>query len=345
MPTVSFRPMTAAQASKLVALSLKCVAREYPNKPSDVQSSDADLLPPRRLHPAFFGCFDWHSSVHGHWTLVRILKRFPKLPEAGRIRAALSASLAPERIRGEVAYFTTENRRLFERPYGWGWLLRLAAELRAFDDTDAKRWAAALLPLERRVVELTLGYLPRLSLPVRAGTHHSTAFALVHVRDYARVAGNQALLAAVDEAARRFFLGDRGCPTDYEPSGEDFVSPCLAEADLMRRVLPPDELGRWLDGFLPPLASPRFQSMRRPPEIRDVKDAKLVHLIGLMFHRAWTLQGLAGALGPGDPRKASLGQLATIHEHEGLRLLFTRDYGGSHWLASFAVYSLSDAGN
>lgn len=343
MPTVSFRPMTQALASKLVALSIQCVAREYPNKPSDVQSSHQDLLPPRALHPAFFGCFDWHSAVHGHWTLLRILKTFPKLPEADTIRAALSASLAPERIRGEVAYFANEHRRLFERPYGWAWLLRLAAELRTFDDVDARRWAAALLPLERKVVELTLGYLPRLSLPVRAGTHHSTAFALAHVRDYARVAGHRALLAAVDEAARRFFLSDRGCPTDYEPSGEDFVSPCLAEADLMRRVLPPAEMGRWLEGFLPPLASPKFQSMRAPPEVRDVKDAKLVHLIGLMFHRAWTLQGIAKALGPGDPRGASLGQLATIHEYEGLRLLFTSDYGGSHWLATFAVFSLSDA--
>ena len=345
MPTVSFRPMTAAQASLLVALSLKCVGREYPNKPSDVQSGDNDVVPPRRLHPAFFGCFDWHSAVHGHWALVRVLKRFPKLPEAGRIRAALSASLTPERIRGEVAYFASGDRRLFERPYGWGWLLRLAAELRAFDDPDAKRWAAALGPLERRMAELILAYLPRLSLPVRAGTHNSTAFALAHVRDYARIAGNPSLVQAVDAAARRFYLGDRRCPTDYEPSGEDFVSPCLAEADLMRRVLPPAEFGPWLDGFLPPLSSRRFRSLLKPPEVRDPKDAKLGHLIGLMFHRAWTLHGIAGALPRGDARRMTLGQLSVIHEYEGLRLIFTSGYGGAHWLASFALFSLTDAGD
>jgi len=337
--------LDAALADKLVALSLHCVDREYPNKPSDVKNSDREAVPPRQLHPAFHGCFDWHSAVHGHWTMVRILRAFPDLPRAAEVREKLGRHLDERAIAGEVTYFQAEHHRLFERPYGWGWLLRLAAELRHWkDDPDARRWAAALRPLERLLVQRTTDYLSRLSLPVRAGTHNSTAFALAHIHDYATLADDGALRAAVDRASRRFYLGDRGCPTDFEPSGEDFISPCLAEADLMRRVLSPEELSAWLKTFLPPLTSPRFRPLLAPPEVRDRHDPKIGHLIGLSLQRAWALRGIASALPGKDPRGEVLQRIADRHREEGLRLMFDSGYGGSHWLASFAVFLMSDAG-
>jgi hypothetical protein len=342
-PTVSFRPMTEPMAKRLVRLSLKCVGREYPNKPCDVQTSDRDVVPPRELHPAFFGCFDWHSAVHGHWTMVRILKTFPKMDEASKIREALNHRLSEKKLRAEASYFRSESHETFERPYGWGWLLRLAAEIRTFDDPDAKRWAKSLAPLEEILIRRTKQYLEKLSLPVRAGTHHNTAFALAHIHDYSEASGNQALAEVVERAARRFYETDRDCPTAYEPSGEDFISPCLAEADLMRRVMPPDELGRWLTEFLPPFSAEEFRTMVRPPEVLDPKDPKIGHLIGLMFHRAWTYKGIADSLTARDPRSPMLSKLALLHEHEGLRLMFASGYGGAHWLASFAVFSLTDA--
>jgi hypothetical protein len=336
------RRLDARLAGKLVKLSLTCVDREYPNKPGDVQSGDQDLLPPRELHPAFFGCFDWHSAVHGHWAMARVLGRFPDLPAAGEIRKALDRHLTPQRIRAEVTYFSGEHRKLFERPYGWGWLLRLAAEVRALDDPAARRWRRALAPLEQRLSRLTVDYLGRLSVPVRAGTHSSTAFALAHIRDYAQVAGDGELRLAIDRAARRFYQQDRGCPTDYEPSGEDFISPCLAEADLMRRVLPAAEFRRWLARFLPHMDSPRFAPLLRPPRVLDLKDPRIGHLIGLSLHRAWTMRGVARGLDPEDPRARLLRRLSDLHRDDALQQMFDSGYGGEHWLASFAILLLTD---
>jgi hypothetical protein len=344
IPAVKADRFDLKLAERLVELSLVCVDKEYPNKPSDVQSSDKSVVPPRTLHPSFFGCFDWHSSVHGHWTMVRILKTFPKIKAATRIRKALDRHLNPKELAGELRYFQGKHHKLFERPYGWGWFLRLAAELATFEDPDAKRWAQATAPLERLLVERTRDYLKRLSVPVRAGTHHSTAFALAHIHDYARIKGERALTKAINVAARRFYLADVGCPTDYEPSGEDFISPCLAEADLMRRVLAPAAFRAWLGKFLPGFASPRFKPMLKPPAVLDIKDAKIGHLIGLMFHRAWAMKGVARALGKQDARAAVLFKLAALHRREGLKLMFASGYGGTHWLASFAVFLLTDAG-
>jgi hypothetical protein len=341
------RELGAELAARLVRLSLGCVDREYPNKPNDVKKSDDEAVPPRGLHPAFYGCFDWHSAVHGHWTLVRVLRTVRGLDPRvqRRIRAALHRHLNTASIKREVAYFEAEHHKLFERPYGWGWLLRLAAELHAFrDDPDARRWAEAVAPLERLLVRRTEDYLRRLSLPVRAGTHHSTAFALAHMHDYAVAKGKAGFRAAVERASRRFYEADRGCPTDYEPSGEDFISPCLAEADLMRRVLPPDRFDRWLGRFLPPLTSPRFRPLLRPPEVRDRHDPKIGHLIGLSLQRGWTMRGVAAALPPkGAPRREVLVRLADLHRDHGLRLMFDSGYGGSHWLATFAVFLLTSS--
>jgi hypothetical protein len=333
--------LTAERASALVRLSLSCVDKEYPNKLAVVLSGPKDVRPPSELHPAFFGCFDWHSAVHGHWAMARILRSFPALPEAPAIREALAAHLTEERLSGELATFSAQP--LLERPYGWAWLLRLSAELRGLPGEDAQAWVKLLGPLEQLLAKRTRHYLKRLSVPVRAGTHNSTAFALAHILDYARAANNQELADDLEAAARRFYLQDRACPSAYEPSGEDFISPCLAEADLMRRVLQPAQLRAWLDKFLPGLnlaSSPLFT----PPRVLDPKDPKLGHLIGLDFHRAWCLRGLALALGDKDDRSAVLQTAARAHTDHGLKLMTDSGYGGAHWLASFAIYLLTDVG-
>jgi Protein of unknown function (DUF2891) len=343
------RALDAALASKLVKLSLDCVDREYPNKPSDVQASDEEVLPPRKLHPVFFGCFDWHSAVHGHWAMTRVLRTFPKAPEAKTIRAALNKHLTRAGLQAELRYFKQEHHKLFERPYGWGWYLRLVTEVRALpaSDPDAKRWAAALEPLEQLLTARTVDYLKRLSVPVRAGTHNNTAFALNHIHDYAVARRDVNLLAAIIAAAQRFYGEDSDCPLAYEPSGEDFISGCLAEADLMRRVLGKAGEGReksdfnaWLDRFLPPLTSPKLTPLLTPPRVLDRKDPKIGHLIGLSMQRAWTMKGIASALQPGDPRAEAFRRLAGVHRDDALKLMFGSGYGGAHWLASFAVYML-----
>jgi len=324
---VELPALDVSRAAELAALSLHCVDREYPNKPAHIPESDADILPPRVLHPSFYGCFDWHSSVHGHWTLARLTRTFPDMPGATEARAVLGAHLAPDPLEVERAYL--EAHPLFERPYGWGWLLRLQAELDAWDDPDARRWAAALRPVSVQVSTQLQAYLDVLSVPVRAGTHHSTAYALAHAWDYAAVTGDRALATAIEGAARRFYLDDRDCPVDWEPSGEDFLSPCLAEAALMVRVLPDVERRRWLEAFLPADLGP----LAAPPEVLDRHDPRLGHLIGLSLHRATCYRELAAE---GDYQA-----LAAVHLEHGLREMVDSGYGGAHWLASFAVVALT----
>jgi hypothetical protein len=343
-PEAECRSLDVETARSLVSLSLKCADKEYPNKPDNVLTSDEAVRPPRENTPAFFGCFDWHSSVHGHWAMVRILKMFPDIPEAKAIRDVLERHLKPENIAREVALFNDDQNKIFERPYGWGWFLRLAAELHTFDDPDARRWEAALAPLAQLLAKRTIEYLPRLTVPVRAGTHASTAFSLAHMLDYARAAGDKELAEAIERAAVSFYGKDRSCPTGYEPSGEDFISPCLAEADLMRRVLPAKEFIRWLNAFLPPLSSEEFKTIRNPVEVRDLKDPRIGHLIGLGFQRAWTMKGVASALPQGDPRKLELVRLANLHCRTSLEQIEKSGYGGEHWLATFTIYLLSNCG-
>jgi hypothetical protein len=334
----------AARAAEFAKLSLACVAREYPNKPSHVADGDDTVRPPRELHPAFYGCFDWHSAVHGHWAMVRLLKNFPEFALGKEIRAKLDRNLTRENIAAEVEYYRGEYHRLFERPYGWGWLLRLRAELLTWDDADGKRWAEILEPLAAEIAEMTKKYLDTLSVPVRAGTHHSTAFALTHIHDYAAVAGEVELTRVIERRSRDFFGDDERCPAAYEPSGEDFISPCLVEADLMRRVLDRQEFAAWLDRFLPALGSPEFGPLRDPPEVRDLKDAKIGHLIGLSYQRAAAYRGIASALPESDGRRAFFERLAEIHRDDAVDKTFASGYGGEHWLASFAIYLFTDAG-
>ncbi len=341
-PDTAAERLDDAAAGRLAALALACIDREYPNKPSNMLDGDPDVRPPRELTPAFYGCFDWHSAVHGHWTLVRQLRRVPQMAEAPAIRARLARHFTPELMAKEVAYFAAPRNRTFERPYGWGWLLRLATELRAFDDPDARRWAEAVAPLAQLLARRSAEYLPRLSAPVREGTHASTAFAMVHMLDYARTAGDADFARLLEQKARDLFLTDRACPLAYEPSGEDFISPCLVEADLMRRVLAPAELGPWLDAFLPPVGSPAFAPLLRPVEVRDRTDPRIGHLIGLGLQRASALEGLASTFDPSDLRADSFRRLARLHAHDALAQMFDSGYGGEHWLASFAIYLLTD---
>ena len=342
----SAETLDAATAERFAKLALACAGREYPNKPEHVLESAADARTPKDLHPAFFGCYDWHSSVHGHWLLARLLKTRPDLPSAPAIRARLAAALSAEAIAGEAAYVNAKSNRGFERPYGWAWTLRLANELSHWDDPDAKTWSANLAPLEKAVVARFLDYLPKLTRPVRTGVHPNTAFALAEALDYARATGKADLEKTILSRSHYYYGADRACPLTYEPSGEDFFSPCFEEADLMRRVLPPAEFSRWLKKFLPSL-SPAISKKAfalEPAVVADPTDPRLVHLDGLNLTRAWTMKGIASALPAGDPRRGVLERSADEHARAGLARVSSGNYEGEHWLASFAVYLLTDAG-
>ncbi len=334
----------AKRAERFVKLSLHCTVREFPYKLGQVLGGERDLLSPRTLHPAFYGCFDWHSAVHGHWSMVRLLKLFPKIPSAKAIRNRLHEHLTYENIRQEAAFFQSKFHHTFERPYGWGWFLRLVGEVHTWKHPEARKWRANLRPLETLLVKRTFQYLTRLSVPVRAGTHASTAYALVHIYDYAKATNHRPLMGAIVKASLRFYGKDRSCPTAYEPSGEDFISPCLVEADLMRRILSQKRYTRWLSKFLPKLDSSAFASVRNPPEIRDKKDYKIGHLIGLSLQRAGAMQGIAWSLSSKDPRRKPLLSFAQRHLRSALGQMFASGYGGSHWLASFAIYTLTRVG-
>ena len=325
-------------------LALSCVHREYPNKIAHVLDSDADVAPPRELTPVFWGCFDWHSSVHGHWMLARLARLEPDAPFASAARAALERSLTEEGIRGEVAYLRAPGREGFERPYGLAWLLQLGAELREWDDPDAARWATALAPLEAAAVERLAEWMPKLAYPIRGGEHSQTAFAFGLALDWARIAGETGFEALLEKTSRDLYLADRNCPLSYEPSGHDFLSPCLAEADLVRRLLPPEEFSRWLEAFLPGIpedSGPEWLAIGR---VTDRVDGKLAHIDGLNLSRAWMLEGVAAALPLADLRHISLRAAATAHAHAGLEGVSDAHYAGSHWLGSFATYLVTGRG-
>jgi Protein of unknown function (DUF2891) len=337
-------PLDEAVAGRFAELVLACVHREYPNKISHVLGGDADARPPRALTPAFYGCYDWHSSVHGHWLLARLVRLFPGAPFAARARAALARSLTPENVAGEVAYLRGEGRASFERPYGLAWLLALAAELRRFEDAEGRAWAAALAPLEDAAAARLESWLPRLHYPIRIGEHAQTAFAFGLVRDWADVAGNAAARRLLDARARAFYEADRSCPLSYEPSGEDFLSPCLAEADLMRRVLARKHFARWLASFLPAIPRGGGAAWLATGVVTDRSDPRLAHIDGLNLSRAWMLEGIAAALPPGDPRAAALVAASRAHAGAALPAVTGEHYEGGHWLGTFAVYLLTRAG-
>ena len=334
--------MTIEQAAAFSKLALDCITEEYPNKPGQVMVDDASALTPRQLHPVFYGCFDWHSAAHGHWLLVRLLKLYPDHPEAERTRSALAGQFGAAALLTEAEHFDAPHNRSFERMYGWAWLLRLALELRTFDDPDAQTWAGHLEPLEQRIVALTLDYLPRLDWPIRTGVHPNTAFALGQALDYARATGHGELEQLLVGRSLAYYAADRDYPANYEPSGEDFFSAALAEADLMRRVLAPAQYSEWLDGFLPGLREGSLGRLLQPATVSDVTDGKIVHLAGLNLHRAWTMRSVASALPEGDPRAGVLLKSAADHLAAGLDYVFSGHYEGEHWLATFAIYGLTE---
>lgn len=333
--------LSQSQASRFARLALKCVAKEYPNKPEHVINDAGDVETPKSLHPAFYGCFDWHSSVHGHWMLVRLLRTFPAIPEGPAIRNALGASLITENILAEVVYLKQPNRQSFERMYGWAWLLKLAEELHLWEDVDAKVWSGNLQPLVDALATRYITFLPKQTYPIRTGVHPNTAFGLAFGLDYARSAGNVALEAMIVERSLTYFRNDANYPAAWEPGGEDFFSPALMEADLMRRVLKPADFRRWFHRFLPGLTSGELRKLFRPAVVTDRTDAKIVHLDGLNLSRAWCMRSIATALPRNDPARRILTDSARLHSRDALVHVASGDYAGEHWLASFAVYMLS----
>ncbi len=341
----------AAAAQRFAGLALACVHKEYPNKISHSMLSDADVAPPRKLTPAFYGCYDWHSSVHGHWLLVRLLRTFPDAPFAAPARTALAQSLTSANLSQEAAYLNAEGRASFERPYGLAWLLQLGQELREWDasaranagkgvaiDPLPGQLAANLHPLEQAAAGRLKTWLPKLSFPVRSGEHSQTAFALGLMLDYARSTGDRAFTDLLLRKARDYYQKDENCPLAYEPSGEDFLSPCLAEADVMRRALNAEDFARWLRGFVPQLPTDGSSWWLQPAVVTDPSDPKLAHLDGLNLSRAWMLEGIASGLPASDPRLSGLRACAAAHRNAGLASVTGAHYEGGHWLGSFAVY-------
>ena len=334
--------MQAAQ--RFAGLALACVHKEYPNHMSHTLNSDVDVKPPRELTPAFYGCYDWHSSVHGHWLLVRLARAFPDAPFVQTARDALRQSLTAKNVAQEATYLKGEGRASFERPYGLAWLLQLAAELKEWDDPQAREMAANLRPLEAAAVGRLTDWLPKLANPVRIGEHDQTAFALGLMLDYANGSGDRQFAELIEARARHFYLGDRDCPLAYEPSGEDFLSPCLGEADLMRRVLPGPEFTRWLGAFLPQIDASGDGRWLQPVVSPDRSDPKLAHLDGLNLSRAWMLEGIASGLPKDDKRLVAIAAAGAAHRQAGLAAVTGEHYEGGHWLGSFAVYLVTRRG-
>jgi hypothetical protein len=331
-------------AERFANLALACAHKEYPNKISHTLNSDADVAPPRKLTPAFYGCYDWHSSVHGHWLLVRLVRTFPEAPFAKPAREALQQNLTAENLMEEAAYLRGQGRASFERPYGLAWLLQLITELREWDDPQAKQMAANLRPVEDADLEHLSSWLSKLSNPVRIGEHDQTAFGLGLMLDYAQANSDAKFAAIVVSKAKQFYFGDKNCPLAYEPSGEDFLSPCLGEADLMRRVLSKREFAAWLQTFMPQIPASSNSEWLQPVVSPDPSDPKLAHLDGLNLSRAWMLEGIATGLPKDDKRLSSIIATAEAHKRAGLVAVTGEHYEGGHWLGSFAVYLVTKRG-
>jgi hypothetical protein len=339
-------PLDSALSSRFARIVLAGIHREFPNKLDHVMNAQGEVLPPRVLHPAFFGCFDWHSSVHGHWLLARVLRLTPGVPEASEIRRALAVSLTPENIAAEVRYLSRPNSGSFERTYGWAWLLKLHEELgrsAAAAIEGAQTWESALRPLADAFAERYLKYLPKLDYPIRTGVHPNTAFGLMFAHDWAVWAGHTELKSLVEHKAREFFGGDDGYPAHMEPGGSDFFSAALLEADLMSRVLAPHEFATWFARFLPDTADGRPASLFGPARVSDRADLQIVHLDGLNLSRAWCMRGIAGALSDKDEVRRVLLDSAQRHEAAALPHVCSGNYAGEHWLATFALLALTGA--
>ena len=335
IPIVERLTLDLGGADNLIELPLECIDTEYPNKLGQVIGSDSDLQSPEALHPAFYGCFDWHSAVHGHWSLIRLVNMHPDLEKREEAMQGLAHHLSAENIEKEIEYFEGALNGTYERMYGWAWLLKLSEELKVSEHPQAAELSENLRSLSELIADKVKKFLPKLNYPIRVGTHTNTAFAMTMIYDYAIEFDDTALKELVEKRARDYYLGDMDCPLTWEPSGYDFLSPCFEEADIMRRVLPKDEFKTWLKAFLPQLSATDFKL--EPGIVTDRTDGHLVHLDGLNFSRAWCLYGIAETL----PEYEHLVTIANAHIEHSLPNLVGDSYEGGHWLASFALLSLS----
>ena len=336
---ITIPTLNIEQANRLLQLPIHCVNTEYPNKLNQTIGGDEDLKSPKELHPTFYGCFDWHSSVHGHWSLVSLLKKFPNLKDASKTKEILLTSISKENIEKEIAYFNKKYNKSYERTYGWAWLLKLAEELHTWNDPIAKELEQNLQPLTDLMVQKYIEFLPRLKYPIRVGEHSNTAFGLAFAWDYANTVGDKKILKIIINRAKDYFMNDKNCPISWEPSGFDFLSACLQEAAIMKRVLPKNEFKNWLSEFLPKLKDKDFKLA--VGEVSDRTDGKLVHLDGVNFSRAWCLNKIANDL----PEYNHLKNVANKHINYSLPNVVGDNYEGGHWLGSFAIYALNSTKN
>ena len=325
-------------ADKFAALVLAHVRREYPNKLDHVLNGPDDLRSPRQLHPLFFGSFDWHSNVHGYWLLATLYRRVPALRQKSAIVELFDAQFTPSNVAAEVDYLRQPSRGTFERPYGWAWLLALAAELERGHSEDARRWGVALRPLAEAFVERFREFLPKASYPIRAGTHFNTAFALTLAFEYADGTRNRSFEELLRAKAAAWYENDVDCQA-WEPGGDDFLSPALVEAECMRRALPRAEWASWFDRFLPRMAQREPRTLFAPATVSDRSDGKIAHLDGLNLSRGWCWRSIASSWDVDDPRRAAA--LRAADEHIAASLPYVAgDYAGEHWLATFALLAL-----
>lgn len=332
--TVFAQELHLDQAKKIFDLPTHCISVEYPNKLGNVLGSDADLKTPKQLRPIFYGCFDWHSSVHGFWSIVKLMKNFPELDQNNQVRNELNQLITAENVAVEMAFFNDKNNKNFERTYGWAWLLQLQMELNHWQDKDAQVWAKNMKPLSDLIIVRYKEYLPKLVYPIRTGTHDNTAFGLSLAIDYARSVNDKTFEKVIIDNANRLYLKDKSCNIAFEPSGSDFLSACLEEALLMSKIHPHDEYKKWLKGFLPQLQKKNFDL--KPGVVSDRTDGHLVHLDGLNFSRATALYQIEHKL----PELKHLNKIAQNHLNYSLNNITNDDYMGSHWLGTFALYAL-----
>ncbi|NNL16860.1 MAG: DUF2891 domain-containing protein [Flavobacteriaceae bacterium] len=327
------------EANLLAQLPLNCINTEYPNRLGQTLGDSTYLKPPKVLHPAFYGCFDWHSAVHGHWSLVSLMKQFPNLENTTEIKSNLIQNISKENIARELIYFDDQHNWTFERTYGWAWLLKLAEELHTWDDPLAKELEVNLQPLTDLIANKYIEFLPKLNYPIRVGEHPNTAFGLSFAWDYATSVGNEDLKLLIEQRAIDFYFNDTACPINWEPSGFDFLSPCLEEAAIMKRVLKLRQFKRWFKKFLPQASDKNFTL--EPGKVSDRTDGQLVHLDGVNFSRAWSLNKIS----EGIPQYSNLKQIANKHINYSIPSIIDNNYEGGHWLGSFAIYALNSTRN
>lgn len=326
--------LTRGEAERLVNLPMHGIDTEYPNKLSQTLTGPGELKSPKELHPAFYGCFDWHSAVHGHWSLVKLLKEFPAIKDRENIEKELQEHISKENILAELEYFKLAHEKSYERTYGWAWLLKLAEELHTWDSPIARELENNLQPLTDLIITRFIEFLPKLNYAIRVGTHVNTAFGMCFAYDYALTLKNEELKTSIIDRAKYFFMNDKNGPLSWEPNGSDFLSPCMQEVNIMRRVLPKEEFATWLKGFLPHLSDPTFTWA--PGVVSDRTDGHLVHLDGLNFSRAWCMYGVAKDL----PEYQHLLPIADEHINYSLPNVVGDSYEGSHWLGTFVIYSM-----